>query len=80
LVIFVVLNLLAAHLMSDCGLPAVLRMDACNDDTTRLGWPMKFYEEGGIAFHSFFSASTLGGDIVAGVVRSLALAFGSQRL
>jgi len=50
--IFVAANLLAAHLMSDCGLPALLGFDACNDDIVRLGWPLRFYEQDGIAFQS----------------------------
>jgi len=49
--IFLAINLLAAHLASDCGLPAVFGRDGCADDIARAGWPMQFYEEGGFAYH-----------------------------
>jgi hypothetical protein len=59
LLIFVAINLLAAHLASDCGLPAVFGRDACADDIARAGWPLQFYEEGGFAYRSEFSLSSL---------------------
>jgi hypothetical protein len=55
----VALNLLAAHLLSDCGLPSVFGMGHCADDITRAGWPFKFFEEGGFEYHSFFNPGTL---------------------
>ena len=54
LLIFLLANLLAAHLLSDCGLPAVFRVDRCSDDIARAGWPLQFYEEGGFVFHLEF--------------------------
>lgn len=80
LLVFLAINLLAAHLMSDCWLPALLRLAACNDDIVRAGWPIEFYEEGGIAFHSFFSTALLTSDILTGVVAAALLALGSLML
>jgi hypothetical protein len=51
LLIFLTINLLAAHLASDCGLLAVFGRDVCADDIARAGWPLQFYEEGGFAYH-----------------------------
>ena len=59
LLIFSAINLLAAHLASDCGLPAVIGQDACADDITRAGWPLQFYEEGGFAYRSEFNLNSL---------------------
>jgi len=67
LLLFAGLNLVAAGLASDCGLPAVLGMDYCADDIVRAGWPLKFYEEGGIAFHSRFDLLYLMADIGLGL-------------
>src|SRR5512138_2026017 len=50
LLVFIVVNLIAAHLASDCGLPAVFGRDACFDDFVRAGWPLQFYEEGGFIY------------------------------
>lgn len=59
LLIFGAINLMAAHRASDCGLPAVFGRDACADDITRAGWPLQFYEEGGFAYRSEFSMTSL---------------------
>lgn len=55
LVIFILINILAAHLSSDCGLPAVLGTDSCADDIARAGFPLIFFEEGGFAYRSIFN-------------------------
>lgn len=55
LLLFLAVNLVAAHLASDCGLPAVFGRDACADDIARAGWPLQFYEEGGFAYHLAFN-------------------------
>ena len=57
--IFLLINLLAAHLASDCGLPAVFGRDACADDIARAGWPLTFYEEGGFAYRQNFDSVSL---------------------
>ena len=68
---FIALNLLAAHLASDCGLPAVFGRDACADDIARAGWPLRFYEDGGFTYHDVFNSLFLVLDIGIG----LAVAF-----
>jgi len=40
-------NFVAAHLLSDCGLPALLGISSCADDITRLGFPFVFLKQGG---------------------------------
>jgi ABC-type antimicrobial peptide transport system permease subunit len=67
LVIFTLANLVAAHLLSDCGLPAVLGMDSCADDISRVGFPLIFFEEGGFAFRSIFNTPYLFLDIFIGL-------------
>ncbi len=66
LFIFILANLLAAHLLSDCGLPAVLGMDFCADDITRAGFPLIFFEEGGFAYRSTFNLPYLFLDVFIG--------------
>lgn len=67
LLLFLAINLLAAHLASDCGLPAVFGQDACADDITRAGWPLQFYEEGGFAYRNEFNPSSLFINLAAGI-------------
>jgi len=55
LFIFIVINLLAAHLASDCGLLTLFGYNSCADDIVRAGWPLQFYEVGGFAFHRNFN-------------------------
>jgi hypothetical protein len=77
LITFGGLNLLAAHLRSDCGLPAVLGMARCADDIRRAGFPWVFWEEGGLAYRQIFSPGVLALDLsvvlaAAGLVGALA--------
>jgi hypothetical protein len=74
LLIFVLLNLIAAHLSSDCGLFAVFGLDTCADDIARAGWPLRFYESGGFAFRSNFNYLFLFINMAIGL--GLALLFG----
>jgi hypothetical protein len=67
LFIFILVNILAAHLLSDCGLPAILGTDSCADDIVRAGFPLIFFEEGGFAFHSIFNLPYLLLDIFIGL-------------
>ncbi len=67
LVVFLAITALAAHLASDCGLPAVLGMSGCADDIRRAGFPLIFWEEGGFAFRSIFDLGALVLDVVAGL-------------
>jgi ABC-type antimicrobial peptide transport system permease subunit len=71
LLIFLTINLLAAHFASDCGLPAVFGRDACADDIARAGWPLQFYEEGGFAYRSNFNLLFLLINSTIGVVFSV---------
>ena len=52
--LFVAINLLAAHLLSDCGLPSVFGMDYCADDIARAGWPFQFFRRRRICLSSLF--------------------------
>jgi len=67
LFIFIIVNFLAAHLLSDCGLPAVLGADSCADDIARAGFPLVFFEQGGFAFRSIFNLPYLLLDIFIGL-------------
>ena len=75
LAIFLTANLLAAHLQSDCGLPAFFHRSGCADDIRRAGFPLQFYEEGGFAYHSSFDEGALILDLV--VALGLSCAAGS---
>lgn len=59
LMLFLLINLFAAHLASDCGLPALIGLDSCADDITRAGWPFRFYEDGGFVYRQNFSLLSL---------------------
>ena len=65
--IFILLNLLAAHLFSDCGLPALFGLAACSDDISRAGFPFVFFEQGGFAYRSNFNFPIFILDLVIGV-------------
>jgi hypothetical protein len=67
LFIFFLANILAAHLLSDCGLPAVIGVDSCADDIARAGFPLVFFEQGGFAFRSIFNLPYLLLDIFIGL-------------
>jgi len=71
LLLFLVVNLLAAHLQSDCGLPAFFNLSGCADDIRRAGLPFLFYEEGGFAYRNIFRVDAFAGDIVCGLVLSV---------
>lgn len=64
---FLLINLLVAHLLSDCGLPAVFGRDFCADDIARAGWPIQFYEEGGLAYRHTFDPISLILNLVIGL-------------
>ena len=67
LLVFILANLFAAHLLSDCGLPALLGADACADDISRAGFPLVFFEQGGFAYRSIFNLPYLALDIFIGL-------------
>ena len=66
--LFILINLLTAQFMSDCGLPAVFDVSKCADDIVRMGWPFLFRETDGFAFHEHFSIVNLTLDILIGIV------------
>ena len=67
LFIFILVNVLAAHLLSDCGLPAILGTDSCADDIARAGFPLIFFEQGGFVYRSIFNLPYLLLDIFIGL-------------
>lgn len=79
LFIFILANIIAAHLSSDCGLPAVLGTDSCADDIARAGFPLIFFEEGGFAFRSIFNLTYLLFDIVIGLAFAALSGFIARR-
>jgi hypothetical protein len=66
LLIFLLANVVAAHLLSDCGLPAILGTSGCADDIIRMGFPLQFFEEGGFAFRHNFNSLYLLVDVLLG--------------
>jgi hypothetical protein len=65
---FVALNALVAHLRSDCGLLALLKLRrTCFDDISRAGFPLQFYERGGYAYRQVFDPLAMAIDINSGV-------------
>ncbi len=79
LLLFLVANLLAAHVQSDCGLPAFFNMAGCADDIRRAGFPLQFYEEGGFAYRSNFDVDVLVIDMLSGLALSILAGFAAQR-
>jgi len=75
LAMFILINLLAAYLLSDCGLPAVLGMSFCSDDIARAGFPLVFFEQGGFAYRSIFNLPSLLFDIFIGIAFAILCGF-----
>ena len=79
LLLFLIINLTSAHLASDCGLMAVFGRDACADDIARAGWPLRFYEEGGLEYRKSFQGGILVIDLVVGIAFASAIGWLSTR-
>ena len=79
LLAFAVINLLVAHLRSDCGLPALLGLSGCADDIRRAGWPLLFMEQGGFIGLSTFSPPALLADLGVALAVSAALGWAAAR-
>ncbi len=75
LFIFFLATVIATHLLSDCGLPAILGVSACADNIVRVGFPFKFYEEGGFAFHRDFNLPFLILDLFIGLDMAVFIGF-----
>jgi hypothetical protein len=80
LLIFILANILAAHLLSDCGLPALLGAGPCTDDIVRAGFPFIFFEEGGFAYRSIFNLPYLLFNIFIGIGFAVVCGFISRWL
>lgn len=79
LLLFLAINLLAAHLQSDCGLPSFFNLSGCADDIRRAGFPLQFFEEGGFSYRSNFDPLSFGLDIVSGLALAVAGGAGAAR-
>jgi hypothetical protein len=79
LLIFLAANVVAAQLLSDCGLLGVLGRAGCADDISRVGFPLVFWEDGGFAYRHVFSIGALAADIAIGVVLSVAAGWAARR-
>ena len=64
--IFILLNILASALFSDCGLPALFGLGGCADAISRAGFPFVFFEQGGFAYRSIFNFPIFILDLVIG--------------
>lgn len=64
---FILLNILASALLSDCGLPALFGLGGCADAISRVGFPFAFFEQGGFAYRSIFNLPVFILDIVIGL-------------
>ncbi len=69
--VFLGLNLLSAHLRSDCGLGAWLGLSNCADDLRRAGFPWVIWEQGGFIGLNIFRLPALLGDLAVGIIISL---------
>ncbi len=67
LIVFAIINLVAAHFLSDCGIMAVLGLAGCADDIVRVGFPLVVWEEGGFAYRANFSLLALAADVAIAV-------------
>lgn len=79
-ILFLILNLLAAHVQSDCGLPAVFGQSGCADDIVRVGFPLIFRETGGFAPRSIMDLVALLADVAVGLVLSILAGYLNARV
>ena len=79
LLIFLVVNLISAHLASDCGLLAVFGRAPCADDIARAGLPLQFLERGGFDNQDNFRADFLVIDLIIGVLLASTLGWLAAR-
>ena len=79
LLLFIVINLILAHLRSDCGLLGVLKLAGCADDISRAGFPLQVWQEGGYAYRHSFDVTALLFDLIIALGLSLGAGFVSHR-
>ncbi len=85
LLLFIAINLVAAHVQSDCGIRAVIGLwvpgfSNCNDDIVRIGFPFRVLEQGGFAFRSIFNLGALIADALVAVGASVVVGLIAQRV
>ncbi len=85
LLLFIVINIIAAHLQSDCGIRAVISLwvpgfSFCNDDIVRVGFPFRVLETGGFAFRSIFNQGALIADAIIAIGVGVLIGLVAQRL
>jgi len=73
--IFILLNILASALFSDCGLPALFGLGGCADAISRAGFPFIFLEQGGFAYHNDFNPPFFFLDIFLGLGFAVLMGF-----
>ncbi len=74
LMLFLVANVVAIQVMSDCGILGALGRAGCADDISRAGFPFQFWEQGGFIYRANFEPLALGLDIGLALGISLAVA------
>ncbi len=84
LLLFIAINLVAAHVQSDCGIRAVIGLwvpglSICNDDIVRIGFPFRVLEQGGFAFRSIFNPSALIANVLISVGAGVIVGLVAQR-
>ncbi|MFN8411256.1 MAG: hypothetical protein U0Z26_02595 [Anaerolineales bacterium] len=72
-------NGLAAQLLSDCGLPAVLGISHCSDDIVRVGFPFIFLKQGGYIGQNILNPQILLLDLLIGLGIALLIGFVMHR-
>lgn len=72
LLVFLIINVIAIQVRSDCGIMGALGMAGCADDISRAGFPLLVWERGGFAYRDTFDAIALLIDV--------AIAFGVSAL
>lgn len=76
---FIALNVLVAHMRSDCGLPGLLGIAGCSDDISRFGFPLPVGESGGFAYREVFDLPALLADILIGLAAAVFAGIAGRR-
>src|SRR5258706_3740725 len=80
LFLFLTVNVISAHLRSDCGLPAFFNLAGCADDIRRSGFPLQFFEEGGFSYRSNFDPLAFGLAMASGMMLSVVCGLVTSRV
>lgn len=57
--VFVIANIISAHVRSSVGIGAILGIIGADDDIRAVGFPLLFWKTGGFANHTYFSLQSL---------------------